>query len=314
MEPKTGNIISMASLPTYTNYEWYKYEPILYKNPIVSDFYEPGSTFKVLVMASGLDASVVEPDTRCDKCAGPREISGYTIRTWNNKYYPQTTMTEVLEHSDNTGMVFVQEKLKKQKFLEYLTKFGLGESTGIDLEEENFPNFRADNLWKPIDLATTSFGQGIAVTPIQMIRAVGAVANGGILVEPHVVSKVITANEQELEIKPKEIRRVISLKTSKVLTEMLVQAVDKGEAKWAKPQGYRIAGKTGTAQIPIAGHYDEKKTIASFVGYAPADNPRFVMLVKLTEPTSSPWGSETAAPLFFSIAREIFHYWNIPPQ
>ena len=147
-----------------------------------------------------------------------------------------------------------------------------------------------------------------------MIRAVAAIANGGNLMEPHVVEKVITSNGVVMEIKPKIIRRVISLKAAKTLTEMMIQAVDRGEAKWAKPKGYRIAGKTGTAQIPVAGHYDESRTIASFVGFAPADDPKFVMLVRLTEPTSSPWGSETAAPLFFDISRELFSYYGIGPQ
>ena len=147
-----------------------------------------------------------------------------------------------------------------------------------------------------------------------MVRVVSAIANGGKLMEPHVVASVVKEDGEEVAIHPKVARDVISEKTAKLLTEMMVNAVDNGEAKFAKPAGYRIAGKTGTAQIPIKGHYDPTKTIASFVGFAPADDPKFAMLVKLDEPQTSPFGSETAAPLFFTIARQLFIYYNIPPS
>ncbi len=162
-------------------------------------------------------------------------------------------------------------------------------------------------------MATVSFGQGIAITPLQMVRAVNTIANEGKLVKPHLVSKVIDGDE-EVEIRPDIGRQVLKTKTAFVLTEMMVNAVNEGEAQWIKPEGYRIAGKTGTAQIPVAGHYDEEKTIASFIGFAPADNPKFIMLVTLREPTSSPWGAETAAPLWFDIAKELFTYYGIQPQ
>jgi cell division protein FtsI/penicillin-binding protein 2 len=210
-------------------------------------------------------------------------------------------------------MVSVAERLGKEKLYEYLGRFGIGRPTGVDLEEESIAPLRPLNQWGQIDLATVSFGQGVAVTPMQMVVAVSAIANGGKVLEPHVVKK-ITASDREIEVKPKVIGRVLSETTTKIMTEIMVNAVEKGEAKWAKPKGYRIAGKTGTAQIPIAGHYDNEKTIASFVGFAPADQPRFVMLVTLQEPTSSPWGSETAAPLWFDIAKEIFKLWGISPS
>ena len=182
------------------------------------------------------------------------------------------------------------------------------------MQGESSPELRSDNEWADIDLATSSFGQGIAVTPIQMVRAVGALANGGALMEPHIVREITDANGKKVEIPPKKIRQVVDSRTASILTEMMIQAVDLGEAKWAKPAGYRIAGKTGTAQVPVAGHYDSTKTIASFVGFAPADDPKFVMLVTLTEPSSSIWGSETAAPLFFNIAKDVFNYYGIPPS
>jgi len=313
MNPRNGAILAMASLPNYDPAYYWKYDKSLFPNPVIASSYEPGSTFKVLVMAAAIDSGVVSPETRCDKCSGPRNISGYTIRTWNDKYFPNSTMTEIIQHSDNVGMVFVSEKLGKEKLLAYIKNFGFGKPTGIDLQEEVSPPLRPDSEWKPIDLATASFGQGIAVTPLQMVRAVGAIANKGKLVKPFVVKKII-GEDKEKEIPLPEGVQVIKASTAAIITEMMVNAVDNGEAKWAKPKGFRIAGKTGTAQIPVAGHYDEEKTIASFVGFAPADEPKFVMLVTLREPTSSPWGSETAAPLWFDIASELFTYFGILPE
>jgi cell division protein FtsI/penicillin-binding protein 2 len=311
MDPVTGGILAMATFPGYDPRSFGDYDRNLYPNPIVSSSYEPGSTFKVLVMSGALEEKAVKPDSTMNE-NGPVPVSGYTIETWNNQYHGKISMAQILEYSSNVGMVWVGSQLGRAKFLKNMHAFGIGEPTGIDLQEESSPDLRADQAWKDIDLATASFGQGIAVTPIQMVRAVAAIANGGALMEPHVVREIIDANSKKTEIEPKKIRQVISKATASTLTEMMIQAVDKGEAKFAKPAGYRIAGKTGTAQIPVAGHYDPKKTIASFVGFAPADNPKFVMLVTLTEPTSSPWGSETAAPLFFNIAKDLFTYYSIP--
>lgn len=313
MDPRTGGIVAMASYPSYDSGHFFSFDGSLYKNPIVASSYEPGSTFKTLIMSAGLNEHVITPSTAIEE-TGPVKIGEYQIRTWDDQYHGVTTMTKVLEHSSNVGMVYVSRQLGSERMLRYIKNFGFGEPTGIDLEEESSPELRRDRDWREIDFATASFGQGIAVTPIQMVRGVAALANDGWIMEPHVVREVQNADGRVLTVKPKKIRQVISSSAAKVITEMMVASVDNGEAKWAKPEGYRIAGKTGTAQIPVAGHYDDKKTIASFVGFAPADNPRFVMLVTLQEPTSSPWGSETAAPLFFAIARELFLYWGIPPS
>lgn len=312
MDPTTGGILGMAEYPTYDPGAFFSFDKALYKNPMVASFYEPGSTFKALIMSAGLEEKVVTPTTVMEE-NGPVQIGEYAIRTWNDEYHGAIPMTKVLERSSNVGMVFVAQKLGKDKLLRYIRNFGFGQPTGIDVEEESSPLLRKDNDWTPIDLATASFGQGIAVTPIQMVRAIGALANDGWLMEPHAVKEIVQSRGRTVRVKPKKVRQVISPATARIITEMMVAAVDNGEAKWAKPQGYRIAGKTGTAQIPVAGHYDDKKTIASFVGFAPADNPKFVMLVTLREPTSSPWGSETAAPLFFTIARDLFRYYGIPP-
>ncbi len=313
MDPKTGGILAAASYPSYDPMAYTEFDKAVYKNPLVASSYEPGSTFKVLVMAAALDAQAVTAQTTMEE-RGPVIVGEYSIRTWNNEYRGTQTMAEIIQHSSNVGMVFVAKKLGKEKLISYIRSFGFGKPTGIDLEEETSPELRDDAAWRDIDVATASFGQGIAVTPIQMLRAVSAIANGGILMEPRVVKEIVSKEGKRVQIKPKKIRQVVGKEAAAIITEMMVNAVDHGEAKWAKPRRYRIAGKTGTAQIPVAGHYDETKTIASFVGFAPVDSPRFVMLVTLREPSSSPWGSETAAPLFFSVARELLLYLGIPPQ
>lgn len=313
MDPKTGGIVAMASYPAYDPGNYNSFPKENYPNPVVEASYEPGSTFKVLIMSAGINENFVTADTKMDE-SGPVKIGEYSIKTWNNQYHGIISMTDVLTQSSNVGMVFVARKLGLPKMLTYIHNYGFGEPTGIDLEEESSPYLRADKDWKEIDQATSSFGQGIAVTPIQMVRAVSAIANNGWLMQPEMVKEIIDSRGKTVPIKPKRIRQVISPQTAKTVTEMMVASVENGEAKFARIKGYRVAGKTGTAQIPIAGHYDDTKTIASFVGFAPADDPKFVMLVTLQEPSSSQWGSETAAPLFFSIAQDLFNYYGIGPQ
>jgi len=311
-DPKTGNIISMATYPNYNPSLRLEYDDQLYKNPVVADSFEPGSIFKPLVMAAALDIGVVKPDTFCEICDGPRKISGFEISTWNNKYHPNSNMIDVIKNSDNVGMTFVADKLGKDQLYEYISAFGFGNRTNIDLQEESPGFIRERNEWKDIDLATASFGQGIAVTSVQIIQAFSALANGGDLISPR-VANIVYNNGKEEKIETKKKTKVVTQKTASQITEMMVNAVKNGEAKYYAPTGYRIAGKTGTAQIPVAGHYDPEKTIASFVGFAPADDPKFVMLVSFTEPTSSPYGSETAAPTFFNITQDLFNYYGIPP-
>lgn len=313
MDPKTGAILAMAAYPSYDPANYSRFRDSDFKNPIISDSFEPGSIFKPLVMAAGLDAGVVKPDTRCDICDGPLKVDKYEIETWDGKYRPDETMTDVIVHSDNVGMSFVGQKLGSEKLYDYLDKYGLGKLTGIDLQGEQNPGLRKKETWNIVDLVTSSFGQGIAVTPIQMVRAVSAIANGGRTVKPIVVDKVVKEGWED-KIKPEFGEQVISEKAAKQITEMMKLAVKEGEAKWAVPKGFSIAGKTGTAQIPVAGHYDPTKTIASFVGFAPAENPKFIMLVSLREPKTSQWGSETAAPLWFDISRDLFPYMGIQPN
>lgn len=313
MDPKTGAVLAMASFPTFDPRSYQEFESEVYKNPFISNTYEPGSTFKPLVMAAAIDAGVLTAQTRCDICSGPVEMGGYTIKTWNNEYYPDSTMIDVIKHSDNTGMVFVSQTLGLEKMLSYFDRFGIGKRTGIDLQGEVTPTIRDRDSWYPIDLATASFGQGISLTPIELLSAFSSLANEGIRMEPHVVASVETDEGEMIQIPPKEIGRTVSSTTAKIITEILVTAAIAGEAKWAAPEGYRIAGKTGTAQIPIQGHYDPNQTIPSFIGFAPADDPKFVMLVVLDRPKTSIYGSETAAPIFFNVAKKLLLYYGIPP-
>ncbi|MFH1244335.1 MAG: penicillin-binding protein 2 [bacterium] len=310
IDPSTGGILAMASLPTYEPARFHLFDSSLYKNPAVANTYEPGSTFKVLVMAAAFNEGAVKETDQCDICAAPYPIGKYTIQTWNNEYRPGATPEEIIVHSDNVGMVWTEQKLGGEKLLEYLKKFGLGQKTGIDLQEEVASPLRS--TWGDIDYATASFGQGIAVTSIQMLAAVASIANQGVLMEPHLVQSV--RGDTEVSIPSKSRGEVVSPETATRITDLMIQAVEQGEAKWAAPKGYTIAGKTGTAQIAVSGYYDAEKTIASFVGFAPAYNPRFVMLVKLREPQTSQWGSETAAPLWFSLAKKLLLHYNIPPD
>ena len=313
MNPYTGEILGMAGYPSFDQSEYQKYGNDVFRNPVISDSFEPGSTFKVLIMAAGIDLGVISPDTKCDICEGPINVDGYQIKTWNNEYHPDSTMTDVLVNSDNIGMTFVGQKIGADPLYDYLQKFGIGAITGIDLQGESAPPLRKRGTWSNVDLDTTSFGQGIAVTAIQMVRAVSAIANGGYLPTPHVVTKIQGDGWQE-KIDPTAPIRVISQKAAEETAQMMSAAANLGEAKWTKIPGFTVAAKTGTAQIPVAGHYDPTNTNHSFIGFAPVANPKFVMLVTLHSPTQSPWAAETAAPLWYSIARDLFPYMGVQPD
>jgi len=314
MDPKNGGILAMASFPSFDPRDYWDFDTDLYRNPFISDTYEPGSTFKPLVMATAIDKHLVTPDMRCNICDGPVKIFDYELHTWNDKYFPNTNMIDVIKNSDNTGMVFVSKKLGLDGMIGVLEKFGIGQATGIDLQGEFIPQIKSRENWYPIDVATASFGQGIAVTPIELLSAFSSIANDGVRMQPHLVSGIITSDHQDIPIQPKELGRTMSSETAKIMTEILVNAVNKGEANFARLHGYRIAGKTGTASIPVSGHYDTTKTIASFIGFAPADDPRFSMIVLFNRPTISIYGAETAAPVFFQIARDVLSYYKILPS
>lgn len=314
MNPKTGAIMAMAATPKYDQRHFYRYPASTYPNPSLSSVYEPGSTFKILTIASGIDAGVITPDTQCDHCAGPRVFGKYTIKTWNDEYHANITMTDGLAKSDNTAMIFVAEKLGAEPFKEYLQKFGIGEALHMELQGDRKTPF--PNKWGPVELATISFGQGISTTTLQLTRAIGAIANGGVMMRPRIIESVTDwTSGQTITPDSVEERRVISKETAETVTKMMIESAGHGEAQWTASRTHWIAGKTGTSQIASdTGGYEESKTMASFIGFAPPENPEFVMVVKLLAPTSSQWASETAAPLWYNTAKDLFLLLNIPPN
>lgn len=311
MRPSDGAILAMAGFPAYDPAKFNNFAKEFYVNPAIGESFEPGSIFKVLVMAAALDAEAVKPEDKCDTCSGPRTIAEYTIESGSKQYYPDSTPKEIIEHSDNVGMIWVAERLGKEKMAAYLQKYGIGRSSEIDLQGELVPPLRND--WGLIDLATASFGQGVAVTPIQMVRAVGVLANAGKLVTPQVVDSIIVQNQED-DIKPQKVEQVISARAAKQITDMMVSGVETKSDMWPIPRGFEVAGKTGTAQIPVAGHYDPNKVVSSFIGFAPANNPKFVMIVSLKDPKVGQYASQNAAFVWFNIAGDLLPYFGAQPN
>lgn len=313
LEPKTGKILGLAAYPYYDQEKFYEYDPSSHKNPTLSDLYEPGSTFKIVTVAAGIEEGAITPETVCDTCSGPKQYGKYTIRTWNDEYHPNTTMEEGLANSDNIAMIFIAEKLGIDTFKEYLEKFGVGQKLSVDLQEDRDTPFPTQ--WGDVKLATTSFGQGLVVNTLQVVRATATIANGGVMMRPYIVESVKnTATGEIIQHTPIEEKRVVSTQTAEQVTKMLITAAQHGEAQWIASQKYVVAGKTGTSQVVTEKGYDSEKTIATFVGFAPPEDPKFVMITKLNEPQSSPWAAETAAPLWHAVAQKLFLLLNIQPS
>lgn len=319
LDPQTGAILADVSYPTFDPNDFVNADPELLADPAVSDMWEPGSIFKIITWAAALDSGTISPGTTFYD-EGALEVGGRIIRNWNRQGNGLVTMTDGLVKSLNTVAAFISTSMGKETFYTYLRRFGFGILTDIDLQSEGpgMMKLPGDSTWFPSELGTNSFGQGIAVTPMQMIVAVSAVANHGTLMKPYAVHKLIstdpeTGEEHVVQVQPMVVRRAVSQETAHTLTDMLVEVIDRG-ATLAQVPGYRIAGKTGTAQVPTAYGYHDTDTIASFVGFAPADDPQFIVLVKLDKPRASPWGSQTAAPTFRAIAERLFAYMQIPPD
>lgn len=316
MEPETGKIISMANYPTFDPNEYSKVEDIdAYRNTAVSEPYEPGSIFKPFVMAAGIDngkiyANAVYSDT------GAVSEAGYIIKNSDLKSYGKQTMTEALEKSLNTGAIYVEKLLGNKNFSDYMERFGFGELTGVDLISESPGNINnLKNLKSDIQFFTASFGQGITATPMQLVSAYGAMANGGMLMKPQLVEKIIHSDGSEENVEPKAIRRVISEKAALEITGMLESVVVKGHGKRAGVPGYRVGGKTGTAQVASEEKrgYEEGKKVGSFAGFAPVLDPKFAMLVKIDNPKNVEWAESSAAPTFGELLKFILEYYNIEP-
>ncbi|HEC23125.1 MAG TPA: penicillin-binding protein 2 [Chloroflexi bacterium] len=314
LDPRTGEILAMANRPAFDPNRFYSQDTALFTNPAISDPYEPGSTLKVLTMAIALETGVVEPDSTYED-TGVIEIGGIEVYNWDRQAHGVTTMTDLLGKSLNVGAATLALRIGPRRFYAGLEDFGLGEPLGIDLQGEVGGTLRqpGDADWHESDLATNSFGQGLTVTPLQLAVAVGAIANEGLIVQPHMVSQRIAPDGTVTDFEPTVLGRAVSQETARQLSRMLANALER-EASAALVPGYTIAGKTGTAEIPIPGGYDPDRTIASFVGFGPVSDPRFVVLIRLDQPTSSRWGSETAAPVFSYFVSRLVVLMEIPPD
>jgi cell division protein FtsI/penicillin-binding protein 2 len=313
VDPMTMAILASSCLPDFDPEIYHTYtDNDIFKNQAIADLYEPGSTFKPLIMAAALEEGVLKPKDTYDE-EGPVKIADAVVRNYNNEYSGKITMTHILEKSSNVGMIYVGEKLGKEKLYTYIDKYGFGSMTGIDLEGEASGYIKPIASWYPIDFATATFGQGVAITRLQLIRAFAAIINGGYLMKPYVVKEVVEGTNH-YKREPQIVRRVLSEKTSAQMRDMLVSVVDYAKIDWDRPEGYKVGGKTGTAQIAVSGNYDPSKTIASFIGFAPAEKPKFLILVVMKEPGGHGFGSTAAAPVFFAITKELLSYYNVVPN
>jgi len=312
-DPNTMAILGMSCLPDYDPRAFADFSPHAYSTSAISDTYEPGSTFKPLVVSQALEAGVITP-TEVLPEPDSIEVSDYTIANWDGKSRGKIAIPDVLAKSSNIGMVQVGAKLGNEAMYTSVLKYGFGSETGIDLQGEVSGSIKPKQYWYPIDYATATFGQGLAVTPMQLITAFASVVNGGELLRPYVVERVSDNISVNTQHEKTVVRRVMTESTSRIMRRILEYTIDNAEYRWQKPVGYRFGGKTGTAQIAVDGKYDTRKTIASFIGFTPVDKPRFMALIVIKEPSTSSWGSETAAPLFFEMAKELITYYGIPPE
>lgn len=319
LDPKTGGVIAMANYPTYNVSDFRqvaKDDITKFDNPSVSAIWEPGSIFKTLIMGAALDQGAVTPTTT-DVFPASVTVNGYEINTALNKAFGKESMTDVLVNSDNVAMVWIGNKLGNQPMGEYLQKLGLGTVTGIDLKNEVAGKVNPWQRWSDVNRATITFGQGIAVTPIQIAAAYAAIANDGVLLRPHVVAASIGPDGTRKETTPSAGTRVYKSQTAAELRMMLEAVVSKNHKRAGVP-GYVVGGKTGTAQVPDPEHggYIADAYNHSFAGMAPIDNPRYVMLVKIDQPNLAKAGQfaeSTAVPLFGRLSRFLLHYYQIPP-
>ena len=316
MNPSTGAIMAMCSSPDFDPAEFNKVEDLsVLNNPVLFSAYEPGSVFKPFTLAAALDAGKINPKTTYTD-TGSEEIDGHTIRNSDGKANGVQTMTQVLEASLNTGTIFAQRQIGKDLFRKYVEDFGFGKKTGIDVTPEGKGNVSSLEKKGSIFAATGSYGQGITVTPIQLLTGFAALGNGGKLFKPYVVSEILYPDGTREKTKPIEVAKPIDARTSRLISGMLVSVVENGHGKRAGVPGYWVAGKTGTAQVAKkdGAGYEEDETIGSFAGYAPASDPKFVMLVKIDHPRDVQWAESSAAPLFGTMAKFLLNYLQVPPE
>ncbi len=316
-DPKTGELLAVAATPRLNPNKYWEFDKLFPDNTpfnrAVEANYEPGSVFKVLTMAAALDAGVVTPDTTFLD-TGSIDVGGLHIIDWDGRAWGPQTMTTCMQHSLNVCLAWVATQLGPTQFYEYLKAFGIGHRTNIDLAGETLWPLAVpgDAGWTLGNLATNSFGQGVAVTPMQMVMAVSALANDGKMMAPHVLKAVID-DKRQYNNTPQVVGVPISAETARTITDMLAISLEQ-EASTALVEGYRVAGKTGTGEIPTKQGYTLSETNASFVGWGPTDDPRFLVYIWFERPKSSIWGSIVAAPVFSEVATNLVKLMNLPPD
>ncbi len=316
MDPKTGRILAMASSPQFDPNRYREVEDYGdFLNSALSLAYEPGSIMKPITMAIGLEEGKVTPDSEFND-PGTISIGGFNIHNAEEKTYGQSSMYKVLEESINTGVIYVERQVGNEAYRDYMKRFGFGEKTGIELPAELPGDIRSlERTKQDIQFYTAAFGQGITTTPLQMVQAYGAMANHGVLMKPQIIKRIEYADGHTEEREPERIRQVLGEKASEDIGKMLRTVVTKGHGKRADVPGYLVGGKTGTAQVAKSGSagYEEGITIGSFVGYAPIQDPQFVVLVKLDNPKNVEWAESSAAPAFGEIMRFLLEYAKVEP-
>lgn len=318
MDPRTGEILALATTPHFNPNNYGSVSSIFTGetpfNRAISQAYEPGSVMKILTMAAALDSGAVTPGT-IFLDTGVINVGGVDIHNWDGGAWGYQDMTGCLAHSLNVCLAWVATQMGNENFYNYMQRFGIGHPTGIDLAGEVTGRLKlpGDSDWYPVDLATNAFGQGVSATPIQMIMAASALANDGKMVYPHVLYATVQ-NGRQHTMSAQVVDTPVSAETARTITEMLAYALET-EASRALVPGYRVAGKTGTAQVPTPyGYYDAELTNASFVGWGPVEDPRFLVYVWLEKPQSSEWGSVVAAPVFRQVVEKVVVLLGIPPD
>jgi cell division protein FtsI/penicillin-binding protein 2 len=314
MNPKTGAIMAMASSPDFDPNQYGKVDdPKYYNNINTVGSYEPGSVFKAITMAAAIDQGKITPDTTYTD-TGKVEIDGYTIQNSDKKAHGVQTMTQALEESLNTGLIFAKESIGNAKFLQYIKSFGFGKETGVELPEVGGSLVNLQGNIK-VNYHTASFGQGINVTPIQLAQSYSALANGGKMMRPYIVQSRISPDGKLEKTEPVEVGSPVSSKAASMVAAMLVNVVENGHGKRAGVPGYYVAGKTGTAQVPRKDGkgYEVGNNIGSFAGFAPVENPQFVMVVRINHPRDVTFAESTAAPAWGQIAEFLLNYLEVKP-
>src|SRR3989338_3046098 len=315
MNPKTGAILTLCNAPDFDPNTYSKVEDIAqFNNSAVSQAYEPGSVFKPFTMAAAMDLGKVGPNTTYTD-TGSVKVASFTIKNSDREAHGLQTMTQVLENSLNTGTIFAVQQMGNDAFYEYVQRFGFGQGTGAEFPAEAPGNISSLATGKDVYAYTGSYGQGLTVTPLQLITAYAAIANKGALMKPYIIAEVVRPNDARIKTEPQVVRQVISQETAVTLAAMLVNVVENGHPKRAGVAGYFLGGKTGTAEVPGAdGSYAAGLHKDTFVGFGPVHDPAFVMLAKMDNPRDVQWADSSAAPLFGQVADFLLDYYQVPPD